>query len=516
MKRLTLLIPFLLTLASLLQLSVIASVWISPEQLLRPLVVLWLILAVLIWPAYWITRDWTWTALLLSVFVVGFYFSPEFFTIVFLLTLLGSIFWLAYIRLRRKKIQPSPFLNILAGVALLFIVYALALMGSQLKLIDWQGYRQAVSAAKNYSLPSLVAPTNPPDIYYIVLDGYIRSDILKEMYHFDNSDFLTNLKGKGFIVPPSNHSNYPATPLSISSTLNMDYIQSLVPVLKNTPQRWLLKPFIDQGRVRALLESQGYQTISLSTDWSITENDTTDLYLHAYPVMLTEFERFVLGKTPLRMVEPLLKGFASIPNANTHRKIIQYSFDATADLPNIPGPKFVFVHIISPHPPFLFDKDGNPVFEEDNYPFSFKDANEYELDSRGVYAPRYVEQVQFVNHEVEKMVDRILAQSKTPPIILIQSDHGSGMLTDLGSPDKSCIRERFSPFAAYYLPGVKPKSIPEDISNVNIFRIVLNEYFKAGLPLLESRQYFNKDMQQYFEFVDVSGRLDDSCSVPKE
>jgi hypothetical protein len=513
MKRLTLLIPFLLTLASLLQLSIIASVWISPEQLLRPLAVLWLILAILIWPAYWITRDWTWTALLLSVFVVGFYFSPEFFTIVFLLTLLGSVFWLAYTRLRRKKIQLSPFLNIVAGVALLFIVYALVLMGSQLNQINWQGYDQASSAAKNYSLPSLDAPANPPDIYYIVLDGYARSDILKEMYNFDNSEFLTHLKANGFIVPASNHSNYPATPLSISSTLNMDYIQSLIPALKDTPQRWLLKPFIEQSRVRALLQSQGYQTISLSTDWSLTENNTTDLYLHAFPVMLTEFERFVLGKTPLRMVEPLLKDFASIPNANTHRKVIRYSFDATADLPDLPGPKFVFVHIISPHPPFLFDKDGNPVFEEDNNPFSFKDANEYELESRGGYAPRYVEQVQFVNHEVEKMVDRILAESKTPPIILIQSDHGSGMLTDLGSPEKTCIRERFSPFAAYYLPGVEPKSVPEDISNVNIFRIVLNEYFKAGLPLLESRQYFNKDMQAYYDFEDVTGRLNNTCKI---
>ncbi len=36
------------------------------------------------------------------------------------------------------------------------------------------------------------------DIYFIVLDGYGRSDVLKEFYEYDNSDFLRGLKEKGF------------------------------------------------------------------------------------------------------------------------------------------------------------------------------------------------------------------------------------------------------------------------------------------------------------------------------
>ena len=69
MKRRFLIIPFLFVLASLLQLSYVASAVVSPDQIVRPLIVLWLLVALLIGPAYWLTHDWDWTAILLSVMV---------------------------------------------------------------------------------------------------------------------------------------------------------------------------------------------------------------------------------------------------------------------------------------------------------------------------------------------------------------------------------------------------------------------------------------------------------------
>jgi hypothetical protein len=127
-----------------------------------------------------------------------------------------------------------------------------------------------------------------------------------------------------------------------------------------------------------------------------------------------------------------------------------------------------------------------------------------------------VAQVQFVNRQLQQTIDAILLQSDLPPIIILQADHGSGMLTDLASPEHTCIRERFSPFAAYYLPGVGHEVIPSDISTVNLFRILLNEYFETQLPLLESKQYFYKTTQSYYDFEDVTARLGDACALPKE
>ena len=228
-------------------------------------------------------------------------------------------------------------------------------------------------------------------------------------------------------------------------------------------------------------------------------------------MMLTDFEGFVLDETPLQLLEPILGTFAYLPTADSHREIIRYNFDTLATLPNLPGPTFVFAHIISPHPPFVFDKNGNPIAQQ--FGFTFQDANEFP-GSSAEYPIHYMDQVQFVNDRVRKIVDTILAQSTTPPIIILQADHGSGMLTDLNSLDNTCIHERFSPFAAYYLPGIDRNVIPSDMSNVNIFRIIFNQYFHANLPLLESKQYFYKDTQTYYDFEDVTGRVNDQCIMP--
>jgi hypothetical protein len=293
----------------------------------------------------------------------------------------------------------------------------------------------------------------------------------------------------------------------------MDYIQSLVPGLEELPHRWLMASFIDHSRIRALLESQGYQTISISTNWTITDNVTTDRYLHPFPIMLTDFEGFVMDLTPLRSLEQVLRGFASLPTPETHREVIQYNFDALSELPRRAGPKFIFAHIISPHPPFVFDSVGKPLVL--SHSFTFQDANEFP-GSLKEYRESYVGQVQFVNQKLEETIAAILAQSDVPPIIILQADHGSGMLTDLTSPENTCIRERFSPFAAYYLPDVKREVIPPDTSNLNIFRIILNAYFDAHLPLLQNQQYFYKNTQTYYDFEDVTDRLNEVCAVPKE
>src|SRR6266508_2690371 len=342
MRRLPLFIPFLFTLASLFQLNYVASMVVSPDQLTRPLVVLWLIVGLLIWPAYWLTRDWNWATLLLTIFVVGFFSSASFFSVVLTFTIILGICWLAFLRLRRMKIKLIHFMYIPAGTGAFFAVYAVVLVIVMLTRIPWASYKQSIDNARNYSLPTLSGPPSKPDIYYIVLDGYVRADILQEMFKFDNSEFINDLQDKGFVVPVSNHSNYPVTPLSLASTLNMDYIPAFVPALDNSPQHWLMAPFIDHSRVRALLESQGYKTVAISTNWTITDNVTTDLYLHPFLVMLTDFEGFVLDLTPVQLFEPVLGSFASLPTAESHREVIRYNFETLADLSQIPGPKFVF------------------------------------------------------------------------------------------------------------------------------------------------------------------------------
>jgi len=73
----------------------------------------------------------------------------------------------------------------------------------------------------------LVVPETLPDIYYIILDRYASASTLKEVYDFDNSEFLNYLSGKGFYVANESRANYTKTRSSLASSLNMDYINYL-------------------------------------------------------------------------------------------------------------------------------------------------------------------------------------------------------------------------------------------------------------------------------------------------
>ena len=63
-----------------------------------------------------------------------------------------------------------------------------------------------------------------PDIYFIILDTYADYNILKDLFNFDNIEFLSYLSEKGFFVVENSFSNYHTSPLSIPSMMNMEYI----------------------------------------------------------------------------------------------------------------------------------------------------------------------------------------------------------------------------------------------------------------------------------------------------
>ena len=508
MKKKAILLPFLFSLISILQLFYVAAIAVSPDQIIRPLFIMWGILLILLLPAHRFIKDWNWTGIFLSLFVLGFFFSSDLFSTTLVFILVAG--WVGYILgwILKIKLSIQHLINMLIGVGLFFLAYSLWVNGVMLSKIPWRTFSDSVDASRNYALDYSLSSPIKPDVYYIVLDGYSRSDVLQELFEYDNSEFTTYLEGLGFIIPSNYHSNYPMTHLSLSATLNMEYVPDYVPGLEKAFNRWLMKPFIDRSRARAIFENEGYRTISISSNWSITENSTTDIYYHPYPVMMSDFDGFVLGSTPSKIVGPFLQEFASIKSVESQQKIVLNSFDTLALIPEIPGPKFVFAHIISPHPPFVFDKDGMTV--DVPYAFNFKDAEEYPGTDED-YRDLYIGQLQYVNQRLQETLSIILLNSEIQPIIIVQADHGSGLMTNFTSLNDTCVKERFSPFAAYYLPGITNRSMLVDVSAVNTFRVIFNEFFEARFPLLEDRQYYFRHDIAIYDFVDVTDKVNDPC-----
>jgi hypothetical protein len=95
----------------------------------------------------------------------------------------------------------------------------------------------------------------------------------------------------------------------------------------------------------------------------------------------------------------------------------------------------------------------------------------------------------YTNKSVTELIDRIKAESKQPPIIIVQSDHGPNLVGGIRGPDARALR--FANFAAYLLPGATEPVMPRDTAPVNQFRYLFNHYFNAGLPILPQRNFFS-------------------------
>ncbi|MGA2489607.1 MAG: hypothetical protein ABSF99_05405 [Anaerolineales bacterium] len=315
----------------------------------------------------------------------------------------------------------------------------------------------------------------PPDIYYIILDSYGRSDLLNLNLQYDNSAFISDLEKMGFYVAKCSQSNYPRTDVSLGSSLNMDYLQNLndkfTPKNEDRSQLW---QSILQSTVRYELENAGYKTVAFATGFAFTEITTADVYLSPSPVWspLTEFEILLMRTTPLRHLEDL--GLVNLEqiDGQRYRDRTLLVLNSMEELARMPGPKFVFIHLVIPHPLFVFAPDGSPTD-----PSLFMDAKG--IYSQENYYKGYQNQAAYISTQMEKAMAILLADSPNPPVIVMQGDHGPWLQS--GS-------DQFKILNAYYLPGHNDLLYPT-ISPVNTFRLIFDTYLGADYPLLGDTSY---------------------------
>ncbi len=326
--------------------------------------------------------------------------------------------------------------------------------------------------------------SNTPDIYYIILDGYGRADMLADLYGFDNLPFLAYLQQRGFYVADESYTNYIQTIYSIPSGLNFRYID---PSGSGMHRTIYFSGLMEQNAIMTALKRCGYRTVALESGFFFTELPDVDFYL-VRSIGPNEFESLLLVDFPFDILAEQLNLEPHKLSYEAHRQRVLYSFEKLATLYQMTGPKIVFAHIISPHPPFVFDPSGNAIQPQQMYYIGDGEDFAGSLDE---YLSGYPAQVQFVNRRLEQVVEALLENSDQPPVIILQGDHGPGSRLDWDSPAQTCLWERTSILNAYYLPGAGADLLYPSISPVNSFRVVLNVYFGADLPLLPDSTYFS-------------------------
>ena len=392
--------------------------------------------------------------------------------ILFLLAILWAV----------KRSPSSP-------AALNVIALGLALMSLwQIQPEVRKGSVHRVAAENAPVVENLTRPENPPDVYYFILDMYTRADLLKSAYGYDNSAFIEELQARGFFVAQCSQSNYVRTELSVASSLNMAYLQGLDSSFDpESIKRRVLWDSYKHNAVRYNFETLGYKTIAFATGFAWNELDDVDVFYTPPPFSagMTEFETLFMQTTLARYAQEL--GWVDIDQitGQNFRDRTMLVFDSMDDIARMDEPTFAYVHVISPHPPFVFGPDGEYTDPADFW----NDKKQYPKD---LFARGYQNQLTFLNQKVLEAMDTLIAESDTPPIIILQGDHGPW----LQSNDK-----RMWILNAYYLPNHDQGLYPT-ISPVNSFRYIFDEYFKGNYDMLPDVSYFSP-VPKLYNFSEV-------------
>lgn len=397
----------------------------------------------------------------------------------------------------------TQILNLIGLVILIFPLYQIVSHEVITAIEIYSKKDKAISSEGLLSSNDLVHP----DIYYIILDSYAREDVLLDVYGHDNSEFLNQLRDMGFYIAECSQSNYSKTTHSLTSTLNLNYLD----VLSGGDVRDFQSPstWIRFNEVKKILDSLGYTTVAFSTGYPATELTDVDVYLQPdideldifgpkQPVsVFNNFEALLINTSGLVFVDALTlfdiyilpktekKDIQSIADLSPEKRYyanVLYTFNELDNISSLPKPKFVFAHIIAPHKPYIFASDGK-----------FKPKQEQNGDA-------YFNQLSYVNQRVLSIVTDIIENSDEPPIIVIQADHGP---TEVDySPARVNILN------AYYLPNGGEQMLYSTITPVNTFRLILDTYFGSDYGLLEDASYFSKSEEDLLDFEIVPNLCD--------
>ncbi len=345
------------------------------------------------------------------------------------------------------------------------------------------------------------SPERQPDIYFLIFDAYARGDVLKDVYGFDNRLFLDDLQNRGFFVGSQSRSNYHLTELSVASTLNLDYLQ--VFELDKFHTRMPVHAMMDNSLLGRFLKSRGYETNSVESGKTHTECKSFDRYF-ATGFAFNDYQDALLSATAIYPVMQLAKRFIPTP-AELHRQRVLATFEAVKSVAdNRLRPQFVFSHLLSPHPPFVFDQEGKSVCLQGPYLLADGwDITGNDPARTAAYRNAYQQQLQFINSQIIALVDHIQANQR-PSIIVLQSDHGPRSRFDVAEGLNSDYREGFGILNAIYLTGSHASDLEPTITSVNTFRAILNHQFGTKLNLLDDRSYFENAAWQFTDVTDVA------------
>lgn len=490
---------------------------VTISQVIQPLIFS-VILTILVWALInFIIQNRKISAISTSILVLMFFsyvhvdrifvwmHIPE---IVYVFLMIGLVLlitiWL--VKKKMKLLRTTVILNLISLAILIYPIFVVI-------YYEMQRVEEVKLSELLFTKQSSLSEVEKLDIYYIVPDSYASNSTLKDYFNFDNSEFTDYLKSKGFYVADKSRVNHSFTVPSLASSLNMSYLDEIVKKMGSGSEDAV--PLINQiedNRVVSYLKSQGYKYYHFGPALFSTSTNKHADFNYTYQnnqTVLTPLTGLLLDQTVMSYMISSIDcmtstSFLCIGTLNSRKSHYNYVLDQigkVGDTVNADEPKFVFYHNLLTHAPYVFTSSGRYV------------PRTVELSKR--WQDNYIAQLKFTNKALKQLIETILKNSKHPPIIILQSDEGpypDRFRIDTSNFDwrKATTEElkmKFGILNAYYLPKIDPKILYPEVSPVNTFRIILNEYFNEQLPLLKDATYAQTNYHKLYDIFDVTNLI---------
>lgn len=376
---------------------------------------------------------------------------------------IGVIFLI--LRSSEKKIIKSY--NLFTKFGLVFLIINLLMYGLQ-------SIQTPENLIKNNELEFIKNEnTDKPDVYCILLDEYSGFEAMNFYHNNDNSEFKNKLKGLGFFVANNSSSNYNSTWISCPSLLSMNYLDNYILSKLEDNQMFLNgERLVFKNNIFPFFKSLGYSTVNNSFFNIHSDYSNKDVIIHLNKKLLIENTFFEYSKGSFLNHIPYNKAqeiFGTKMGSHFiyNQSVINFFYDDISQKQN--KPRFIYTHLLMPHPPYLFSTSGVR---------NFREAYKVTRDKQSKY---YIEYVNYTNQVVYNMINSILNKNRNS-IIIITSDHGDRF------SEKRSSRLDFSNLFAVYKPDKNYTGFSDSINTVNIFRTLLNNQFKQNLSILQSQK----------------------------
>lgn len=350
-------------------------------------------------------------------------------------------------------------------------------------------------------------PPNPddlPDVYYIVPDRYTGPTALRETYDFDNEPFLTALEARGFAVARHAHANYIKTPLSLVSSLNMEFLdlEALSAAAESPRDREPIHRLLREHLVvPQALKELGYTYLQVANWWTPTQHNVDADRIWRYEGQ-DEFSQVLAQTTLLRALSDPNEAPEDQWDWPVMRENNLYALDRLDEIPSLPGPKYVFAHLVTTHPPYVHNADG-----------SFTGRAQV---ARLGHEESYRRQLTYANTRLLALIDRII-ESDPDAVILLQADEGPFPARyrdlewefDWRDATDAELEEKFGILYAMRVPGadLAAEGFHDALTPVNAFRIIFNARFGTDLPLLPDRTWAHENLYRFYDMFEITDRI---------